>query len=674
LDELVEFDKTDPMKAKKDGIYSAPVFRKLRAFAFDPGLATELQNFEVSEVMVTVPWESLEAGPVGEYLEVVDVDPASGCAYAPVDLEHPHLIASDGLAPSEGNPQFHQQMVYAVGMKTIRHFEKALGRKVFWSTMRVSSASYRQVDKLRIYPHALRENNAYYDSDKKALLFGYFPARPEIGNEAMPGGMVFTCLSHDIIAHEMTHAVLDGVQRYFIDPSNADALAFHEAFADIVALFQHFTYPEILENQLARVRGDLEVETFLGKLAVQFGNATGARGALRDAIGGLNPETGKWQRSQPDPKAYETVMEPHERGAILVAAVFDAFLAIYRKRTEDLFRIASGGTGMLPKGDIHPDLVKRLAKEASRTAGQILQMCIRAIDYCPPVDITFGDYLRALITADVDLVPVDDWHYRVAMIEAFRKWGIFPSDVRTLSVESLRWERPVMSDSANEFLSFMREIFFKEKKYVDMWEALVSGTKRVKKRGTSVPSVEKLSREELLRLTARFAAGLHDGIKEGAVKAVNEGKMGSGNRVFGFNFDQGHAEDCKFEVHSVRPLRRTGPDGRTRDDLIIQITQRRPGYYDDAEMKTEMIRYRLGKTAPDFDGCDFKFRGGTTFILDLEQFTLRYAVSKDILANGRLDKQRKFLSDTEGASLRALYLGGSQRGQALASLHSHTGF
>ena len=48
-------------------------------------------------------------------------------------------------------------------------------------------------------------------------------------------------------------------------------------------------------------------------------------------------------------------------------------------------------------------------------------MCIRALDYCPPVDLTFADYLRGLITADADLVADDDWHYRVAIIEAFRQ-------------------------------------------------------------------------------------------------------------------------------------------------------------------------------------------------------------------------------------------------------------
>jgi len=41
--------------------------------------------------------------------------------------------------------------------------------------------------------------------------------------------------------------------------------------------------------------------------------------------------SGVWQRQTPDPGAYQQkVMAPHERGAILVAAVFDAFLAITR--------------------------------------------------------------------------------------------------------------------------------------------------------------------------------------------------------------------------------------------------------------------------------------------------------------------------------------------------------
>ena len=56
----------------------------------------------------------------------------------------------------------------------------------------------------------------------------------------IPSQTVFTCLSHDIIAHEMTHAIVHRLRPYFLEPSNVDVLAFHEAFSDIVALFQRF--------------------------------------------------------------------------------------------------------------------------------------------------------------------------------------------------------------------------------------------------------------------------------------------------------------------------------------------------------------------------------------------------------------------------------------------------
>jgi hypothetical protein len=52
------------------------------------------------------------------------------------------------------------------------------------------------------------------------------------------------------------------------------------------ALFQHFTFPEIIRHQIGRTRGDISSqENLLGQLATQFGEATGERGALRDAIG-----------------------------------------------------------------------------------------------------------------------------------------------------------------------------------------------------------------------------------------------------------------------------------------------------------------------------------------------------------------------------------------------------
>jgi hypothetical protein len=38
---------------------------------------------------------------------------------------------------------------------------------------------------------------------------------------------------------------------------------------------------------------------------------------------------------------------------------------------------------------------------------------------CPPVDLRFGDFLRAMITADHDLVPDDPFGYREAIVMRF---------------------------------------------------------------------------------------------------------------------------------------------------------------------------------------------------------------------------------------------------------------
>ena len=122
-----------------------PSRRRLQVFATDPGDSARLGTAAINRATIEVPWEKLEPGPIGEYVEVIDVDPASNAAYEPVDLGHAYILAQDGLAPNEGNPQFHQQMVYAVAMRTIRNFELALGRRVLWAERRLSGRGRRFV-------------------------------------------------------------------------------------------------------------------------------------------------------------------------------------------------------------------------------------------------------------------------------------------------------------------------------------------------------------------------------------------------------------------------------------------------------------------------------------------------------------------------------------------------
>jgi hypothetical protein len=702
-----------------------PVFRRLRIFAFDPALSAQFDTSGIGEITIAIPWEKdLRPGPVGEYIEVVDWDPASGFCYKPIDLNHPRVLAQEGLAPSESNPQFHQQMVYAVAMTTIGHFERALGRVALWSSHRdkgdlrlmssvknvdgipikakgliivaavrnvlhfrifdsegdkvvdtdetnltsqteriedlkkqleelwsrdeltepekdrviaavtsiVGKTIFREwfVKRLRIYPHALRNRNAFYSPDRKALLFGYFPVNIRDANN-MPGTIVYTCLSHDIIAHETTHALLDGVHPRFNEPTNADVLAFHEAFADIVAMFQHFSYPGVLHDQIARTRGDLAGENLLGQLAQQFGRASGRGRALRDALGSVNKATQKWEPHTPDVRALDKAREPHSRGAILVAAVFGAFLKVYRSRTVDLYRIASEGTGVLREGDIHPDLAGRLADEAARCAQQTLLMCIRAIDYCPPVGITFGDYLRGIITADFDFNPDDPFGYRLAFVESFRQWGIYPEGMCSMSVEALLWPT---------------------------WDAA--------REEAGVPIDAREIRSLFSQLASKLANWnlesdryqTWEGVDKNSVvlwKWLMEGKArGNVWRPMGLVHEDDHPPPTVFrsmksgrvavEVHSVRTALRRSPRGAPSTDLVVEITQRRRGYFDKGRQKEMDERPDpLPEDAP----VDFKYRAGCTLLINPLTMEVRRVIRTpgDIACNQQLERIRRFLTE-----------------------------
>ena len=645
----------------KNNLIPDPVSRTLRIFAFDPSLSAQFDTAGIGEITIEIPWEKdLLPGPVGEYIEVVDVDPASQLAYKPVDLNDPRILAQDGLAPSESNPQFHQQMVYAVAMSTIGHFERALGRVALWSTRRTydeARGEYKEhfVRRLRIYPHALRDRNAFYSPDKKALLFGYFPVSLKDANNT-PGTLVFTCLSHDIIAHETAHALLDGVHPRFNEPVNLDVLAFHEAFADIVALFQRFAYPGVLRDQIARTRGNLAGENLLGQLAQQFGRASGRGGALRDALGGVNPATGKWEARVPDVRTLEKTREPHDRGAILVAAVFGAFLKVYRARTVDLFRIASEGTGVLRAGDIHPDLSNRLADEAARCARSILQMCIRAVDYCPPVGITFGDYLRGIVTADHVLNPEDPEHYRLAFYESFRHWGISPRGMINMSVQSLLWPacdgtRSASGASQKGLVTWMAEQF--RKIFLKPWD-LESDREKA---WAGVDSNARQLWRWLVKGEGRTMAA-EIGIvldSAGAPPTVFRSKSG----------------EPSVEVHSVRTARRRSARGSIVIDLVVEITQRRRGYF---KFEDQELHDAPGAQFGPKDRGDFRYRAGCTLLIDAMTMEVRHVIRTpgNIADAGQLERLRQFLTEgLEPGNAFALARDSFHAREPFALLHRH---
>lgn len=396
-----------------------PSSRWLRTFAFDP-MSTRLSG---EFLTVTVPYEpDLKAGPAGELLQVVDYDPARGKWYAPVDLNDPFILAQDGLKPAEGDPRSHQQIVYAVAMSVIERFERYLGRRF----------RFRGGKKLGMVPHAFEGRNAFFDPSREAVLFGYYRANADDPGPNLPSQIIFTCLSSDIIAHELTHGIVHRLRPYFSEATNADVFAWHEAFADLIALFQHFAYPEVVVDAVAATSAQIDVGSALFDLASEFGQSTGRGAALRSAIADQHRT----------PARFRAATEPHERGACFVAAVFDAYLDRFQAAIADLLRIATAGTGVLPEGKLHPDLVARVATEAVGTADRFLGMVVGAFDYLPPVDVTFSDVIRAIVTSDHALHPDDGHGLRGTLVEALRRRGIIPEKVHSLTDDALKWPSP----------------------------------------------------------------------------------------------------------------------------------------------------------------------------------------------------------------------------------------
>lgn len=382
---------------------------------------------------VTIPNEALSAGPRGYRVHVVDYDATSNRMFVPINpakmgtVQSPKdPFASDGGSARAFNarllddPRFHAQNVYAIVMRTLAHFERALGRRASWSF---------GGHQLKVAPHAFAEANAFYSAEQEALLFGYFADTK--------GRVVFNCLSHDIVAHETAHALVDGLRPRYMEPSNADQAAFHEGFADVVALLSVFSIREVVSyvvrsavrqraNNLVKL-ADLTIralqEGILLGLGEQFGEGmTGVHGeSLRRSV-----------MLTPSPRLRNAAefLEEHRRGELLVAAMLQAFLNGYKKRLATL-GVDSGG--QLP--------AERVAEEGADIADRLLTMSIRALDYMPPTDILFEDYLSALITSDVEIKP-DDSRYglRQHLRDGFAGFGFEPAS--SWGKEAGRWEPP----------------------------------------------------------------------------------------------------------------------------------------------------------------------------------------------------------------------------------------
>jgi len=466
--------------------YSQRRTQRLTIIAKDPSVKGD--DGKILTAQVDIPAEDLALGPRGYRVQVIDYDASSGLLYVPLE----YRVLEDGqyndpfVAEDDdtlvGDPTFHAQNVYAIVMRILARFEFALGRRVRWSF---------GGHQLQVAPHAFADANAFYSKNDRALLFGYFPRlnagttnkatatvdTGESGSEESPPrsglykNMVFTCLSHDVVAHETTHALLDGLRERYTDQSSPEQAGFHEGFADVVALLSIFSLPTVVEQIIDGARWGVSAlrtksgripakslapdrlkESLVFSLGKEMGQELIGRGNdLRHSIE-LSPE----DLNPGAPHSENRYREPHLRGEVLVAAMMNAFLMIWSKRIASL-----GSEDIREKREVKPELANvadampaggsesrdgyldrgRVVEDGAAIADHLLTMSIRALDYCPPTDLEFCDFLSALLTADRELRPDDSkFGFRETLRKTFAEYGMNPTSKGT--AEPGVWEPP----------------------------------------------------------------------------------------------------------------------------------------------------------------------------------------------------------------------------------------
>lgn len=407
--------------------------QKLTILAQDPAVKDKHGRLVLASV--EVPKESLARGPMGYRVKVVDFDATANKLYEawryteddtgvvldPFKL--PNTTDADYAQQRSAleervltDPRFHAQNTYAIVMRTLARFEYALGRRVAWGF---------DGHQLHIAPHAFLEANAFYSHEDRSLMFGYF--------KGQSGQYVFTSLSHDIVAHEATHAILDGLRTGFLEDSGPDQAAFHEGFSDVVALLSVFSLPEIIE--FALTNGNPQRIKTANGMKLLDGSALDASVLSDSILFGLGKEFGQQleglranalRRSiqlVPSPNCLQDpeYEEPHARGEILSAALLRSFLKMWLARIEQLGTFGSNRYNL-----------DAVVQAGAKVADHLLTIAIRALDYCPPLDLEFGDYLAALLTVDAEVAPDDSrYGYRDVILQTFSEYGIAPPPGKT---------------------------------------------------------------------------------------------------------------------------------------------------------------------------------------------------------------------------------------------------
>jgi hypothetical protein len=301
-------------------------------------------------------------------------------------------------------PGFIQANVFGTALKTIQMFEKAdvLGRTVQWAF---------DGSQLLIVPRAGEWANAYYERESASLQFFYITTAER---------REYSSLSSDIITHELTHAILDGIAPDLYHATTPQSLALHESIADLVALLMAMDSPKLREALLDHTGGRIDVPSAYAIIAEAFGHA-----ASKTDVGFRSLFNTLGLREDSTQYTYVSSVESHDLSQVLSGALYTILIQLHHKHTQRAFLQRSGVDVVtlnqdLGEGDKTPGMAVKERVEQRANSGYpppgssigdsvkgliiardiFKRFILRGLDYLPPGEISFADYGRAIIAAD----------------------------------------------------------------------------------------------------------------------------------------------------------------------------------------------------------------------------------------------------------------------------------
>jgi hypothetical protein len=137
---------------------------------------------------------------------------------------------------------------FAVAQKTIDMVEQAVSREVSWS--------WGDGEPLLLAPHRKPPGTTQYVRSQRAATF----SRPQDDAEDPDSRQFFECRSMEVVAHEVGHALLDGLRpEWWVGETAVETRAVHEAWADLTGLFLALSFDSLIESALDH-NGDLKDE------------------------------------------------------------------------------------------------------------------------------------------------------------------------------------------------------------------------------------------------------------------------------------------------------------------------------------------------------------------------------------------------------------------------------